>query len=97
MLLYSWSWLASFLLLLNYYAHARQEGIYRPSMVYMDYVYFNIIVLGSLKVAQSLQTTLDGPSMYAREATVSLSGIFEWISCYYAAHDSNDFNTQLLF
>jgi hypothetical protein len=96
-LLYSWSWPASFLLLLNCYAHARQEGVYRPSMVYMDYIYFNITISGSLRVDQSLQTASVGYRTYAREAIVFSIGIFGWISYYCAARDSNGFNAQSLF
>jgi hypothetical protein len=40
-------------------------------MVYMDYVYFNISMSGSLRVGQSLQTTSNGYSTYAREAKMS--------------------------
>jgi hypothetical protein len=74
-----------------------QEGIYSPSMVYMDYVYFNITVSGSLRVGQSLQIASDGYSTHVWEATVFSSGIFGWISYYYAARHSNDFNAQPLF
>jgi hypothetical protein len=66
-------------------------------MVYIDYVYFNIIVSGLLRVGQSLQTVSDGYNTYAREATVFSSGIFGWISRYYVVRDSNDFNAQPLF
>jgi hypothetical protein len=66
-------------------------------MVYMDYIYFNITMSGSLKVDQSLQTTLVGYNTYAREAIVFTIGIFGWMSYYYAAHDSNGFNAQPLF
>jgi hypothetical protein len=48
-------------------------------------------------VGQSLQTVSDGYNTYAREATVFSSGIFGWISRYYAIRDSNDFNAQPLF
>jgi hypothetical protein len=94
---YSWSWHASFLLLLNCYAHAHQEGIYRPSMVYMDYVYFNITMSRSLRVGQEF-VDCNRWVQYVRTRSYSeSSGIFRWISRYYVARDSNDFNAQPLF
>jgi hypothetical protein len=66
-------------------------------MVYMDYVYFNITVSRSLRVGQVFVDCIRWVQYVCTRSYSESSGIFRWISRYYAARDSNDFNAQLLF